>query len=171
MYAPRFDCLPVVVFTDISNASLHLSQTISGLFIIKMDAPEDRDVKLMKVSVSFLDSYFEALPTAVYLDPSNEAIRPDCDRKEIERLVELVRIDHFSPIAPSISQIVGLIRKLVRTLSRITAAPRPTPASVFSPIVVSPHRISSVGYRRPGAFPTRLLPPMRSGFQDSVYSH
>jgi hypothetical protein len=61
-----------------------------------MDASEDRDVKLIRVSGGLFDNYFESLPKAIF--HHDEVIRESCNRKEIERLIGLVR--SLSPRIP-----------------------------------------------------------------------
>jgi hypothetical protein len=58
-----------------------------------MDAPEDRDIKLQKVSGDLLLQFRESLPRLLYAAPRTETVRSTVDKNEVDVLIVLVRFD------------------------------------------------------------------------------
>jgi len=62
-----------------------------------MDAPEDRDVKLQKVSGDLLLRFKESLPRLLLEDGSTGPPRPTVDSKEVDSMRVLVSIPTMIP--------------------------------------------------------------------------
>lgn len=57
---------------------------------IQMDAPEDRDIKLQKVSGDLLLQFRQSLPHLLYDDSTTERVRSSVDKNEVDALIVLV---------------------------------------------------------------------------------
>ena len=55
-----------------------------------MDAPEDRDIKLQKVSGDLLLQFRQSLPHLLYDDSTTERVRSSVDKNEVDALIVLV---------------------------------------------------------------------------------